>query len=156
MNTTGQGKVSGITVGYLYAEDHKELFSYLMEVYCLRLEDMLFVNNIADWCRKQGIPEPDHERPLKLVLNSPQGCRMLISRMMPKKTVEQHINGLSIRSQIKGITDDPADRLNSDRKKLAYLFLAEYAASLPEMGEDELLADAWALKEMERLGFFNV
>lgn len=59
-----------------YPEDHKELFNYLMEAYCLRPEDKLFMNNIAERCGKQGIAEPDRARPLKLVLNSPQGCKM--------------------------------------------------------------------------------
>lgn len=139
----------------LFAEDHKELFKYLMETYCLRPEDMLFVNNIAEWCRKHGIQELDPARPLKLVLNSPQGCKMLVSRVTAQKDIEQRINALSIRNQLNSVRDDPAERLNSDRKKFAYLFLAEYAASLPEIGEDELLADAWAFKEMERLDFFK-
>jgi len=142
-------------MGYLYTEDHKELFKYLLEAYCLRPEDMLFVNNIAVWCKKYGIPEPDSKRPLKLVMNSPEGCKMLVSRVILDHDLEQRIQALSIRNQLRSITVDPAERLNSDRKKFAYLFLAEYAASLPETGEDELLADAWAFQEMERLDFFK-
>jgi len=49
--------------------------------------------------------------------------------------------------------DDIADKLNSDKKKLAYLFLIEYAATLPEIGGDELLADAWAFKRWSALVF---
>jgi hypothetical protein len=139
----------------MYAKDHFELFRYLMEQYCLRQEDMLFVENIAAWCEKEGIPESDPERPFRLVLNRPQGCRMLIRETLPAEMIESRINALSVRGHLKSVAVDSADRLNSDRKKLAFLFLVEYAASLPEIGGDELLADDWAFREMERLGFFK-
>lgn len=80
---------------------------------------------------------------------------MLISRVATDQEIEQRINALRIRNQLNSATEDLAERLNSDRKKFAYLFLAEYAASLPEIGQDELLADVWAFKEMERLNFFK-
>jgi hypothetical protein len=139
----------------MFAKDHYELFRYLMGEYCLRQEDMLFVDDIAAWCREQMIPEPDAERPFRLVLHSPQGCKMLIREGISDELIEQRINALRVRSQLKSVAVDVADRLNSDRKKLAYLFLSEYATSLPEIGGDLLLSDDWAFKEMERLGFFK-
>ncbi|MBI5640033.1 MAG: hypothetical protein HZA17_06370 [Nitrospirae bacterium] len=135
--------------------EYFELFRYLMEQYCLRQEDVLFVENIAAWCREQGLPEPDKERPMRLVLKTPVGCRLLIREYIPDKIIGQRMNALRIRSQLKSVATDMADRLNSGRKELAYLFLSEYAATLPEIGDDELLADDWAFKEMERLGFFR-
>lgn len=54
--------------------------------------------------------------------------------------------------QIKSITKDPADRLNSDKRKLAYLFSTEYITGLPQAGNDERLSDARAVKTMERIG----
>jgi hypothetical protein len=44
--------------------------------------------------------------------------------------------------------------LDTDKKKLAYLFLSEYATSLPDL-QDELLADNWVFGELERLGYFK-
>ena len=139
----------------MFARDHAELFRYLMEQYCLRQEDMLFVENIAVWCKEEGIPEPDPERPFRLVLNQPGGCLMLVRETIPDEVIAKRVNALSVRGQIKSVADDLSERLNSERKKLAFLFLVEYAASLPEIGGDELLADDWAFGEMERLGFFK-
>jgi hypothetical protein len=68
--------------------------------------------------------------------------------------MEERINALRIRSQLKNVASDRAELLDSDKKKLAYLFLSEYATSLPDI-EDELLADDWVFDEMQRLGFFK-
>ncbi|MEW6003448.1 MAG: hypothetical protein AB1638_12495 [Nitrospirota bacterium] len=135
--------------------EHHELFRYLMKSYCLFEEDIVFVENIADWCEEEGIPEPDRERPLKLVSKEGQGCRMVIKEDISDKTIEDRINALRIRSQIENVAFDRADLLDSDKKKLAYLFLSEYATSLPDIDNDELLADDWAFQEMERLEFFK-
>jgi hypothetical protein len=134
--------------------EHYELFRYLMEQLCLLPEDLMFVENIADWCEKQGIPETDKERPLKLVSKDGSGCRMLIKEYISDEVIHQRINALRVRSQLNNVAFDRADALDSDRKRLAYLFLSEYAISLPGM-EDDLLADEWAFDEMKRLGFFK-
>ena len=139
----------------MFTGDYHSLFVYLMEQYCLPLENMVFVDSIADWCRDQGIEEPDRDRPLRMLIREPGGCRMLIRKEIAEGVVGARMNALSVRNQTLNVATDVAERLNSDRKKLAYLFLAEYAGSLPEIGGDERLADDWAIKEMERLGFFQ-
>jgi len=136
-------------------KDYFELFRYLMEQYCLFQEDIVFVDDIAEWCRQNNIPETDSNRPLKLVLKTPLGCKMLIKETASDEVIDERINALRVRSQIKNVAFDRADMLNSIQKKLAYLFLSEYATSLPEVGNDELLADDWAFAEMERLGYFK-
>lgn len=136
------------------ARDYYELFRYLMEHYCLFAEDITYVENISEWCKEQGIPEPDKERPLKLVAKEGYGCKILIQEYIPDDVIEERINAMRIRSQLKNVAFDRADLLDSDRKKLAYLFLAEYATSLPDV-DDDLLADNWAFEEMERLGYFK-
>jgi len=134
--------------------EYYELFRYLMQEYCLFPEDIVFVEDIADWCREQGIPETDREMPLKLISKDASGCRMLIREYISDEVMNERINAFRIRSQLKTAAVDRADLLNSDKKKLAYLFLSEYAASLPDI-KDELLADNWAFEELERLGFFK-
>jgi len=136
------------------SRDYYELFRYLMEQRCLRQEDLLFVENIADWCRQQGIPEADTEKPFKLIAGDGQGCRMLIREDLPEEVIEERINAMRIRGQLMNIAVDRADRLDSVQKKLAWLFLSEYAQSLPEINDD-LQADNWAFGEMERLGYFK-
>jgi len=136
-------------------KDYFELFRYLMEQYCLFQEDIVFVDDISEWCRQNSIPDVDSNRPMKLVLKTPSGCKMLIKETIPDEVIGERVNALRIRGQIKSVAFDRADMLNSDQKKLAYLFLSEYAASLIDVGDDELLADDWAFTEMKRLGYFK-
>jgi hypothetical protein len=91
---------------------------------------------------------------VKLVSKDGSGCRMIVREYIPDEIIQERIDALMIRGQTTNIAVDRADLLDSDRKKLVYLFLSEYATSLPDV-QDELLADAWAFEEMERLGFFK-
>jgi len=134
--------------------EHYELFRYLMEQLCLLPEDLIFVENVADRCREEGIIETDEERPMKLISKDGSGCRMLIKEFISDETLRERINALRIRSQLKNVAFDRADLLDSDRKRLAYLFLSEYAPSLPDI-RDDFLADDWAFDQMDRLGFFK-
>jgi hypothetical protein len=135
--------------------DYFELFRYLAEQRCLRQEDILFVDNIVGWCADHGIPETDEQRPMKLIERKAGGCRMLIKEDAQEAVIEERINAMRIRDQLKNAAFDRADLLNSAEKKLAYLFLNEYAYSLPEVGDDDILADTWAFEEMGRLGYFK-
>jgi hypothetical protein len=133
------------------AEEHVELLRDLAKGYSLSL---LFVDNIADWCREQGISEPDSERPMKIVLQESGTGMMLIRNIIPEKIILQRLNALGIRSQLRSVASDSTERLDSDEKKLAYLFLSEYAHSRSEL-EDELSADSWVFSEMDNPGFFR-
>jgi hypothetical protein len=135
--------------------DYSELFRYLAEQRCLRQEDVVFVDNIVGWCADHGIPESDEQRPMKLIERKAGGCKMLIKEDVHEAAVEERINAMRIRDQLKNAAFDRADLLNSVEKKLAYLFLGEYAYSLPEVGDDDILADTWAFEEMGRLGYFK-
>jgi hypothetical protein len=134
--------------------EYDGLFRYLMQQSCLREEDIVYVENIAQWCGRQGIPEADKERPFKVIAGEGDGCRMLIREDLSQEVVEERIKAMGIRDQVLNVAVDRAEMLDTIQKKLAYLFLSEYAHSLPE-GEDDLLADDWAFKEMERLGYFK-
>ena len=131
-----------------------ELFRYLMEKQCLKQEDIVFVDNIADWCKERGIPEPDKEKPLKLILRDGQGCKLLVREDVPDETIDERIRAVRIRNQVTNVASSKADLLASPQRKLAFLFLNEYAYSLPDV-KDDLLADEWAFNEMERLGYFK-
>jgi len=134
--------------------EYFELFRYLTEQRCLLQEDLIFVENIAGWCRQYGIPETDRERPFKIISKEGRGCRMLIREELPEEVIEERINAMRVRGQMLNVAVDRADMLDSVQKRLAYLFLSEYARSLPDMNDD-LLADDWAFQEMERLGYFK-
>ena len=136
------------------ARENYELFRYLMQKYCLFPEDLVFVENIADWCRERGMAEPERERPFRLISKGESGCKMLIKENISAEAVQERINASRIRSQLQNAAFDRVDLLDTDKKKLAYLFLSEYASSLPDL-QDELLADNWVFGEMERLGYFR-
>ncbi len=134
--------------------EYFELFRYLMEQQCMLSEDIVFVENISDWCRDHGVPEPDRNKPLKLIMKNGQGCKMLVREDLPDSLLEERIRAVRIRNQIISVASSKADMLDTPQRRLAFLFLNEYAYSLPEV-EDDLLADRWAFEQMERLGYFK-
>ena len=138
----------------LNTRDYSELINFLMERYCLEEKDIVFVENIADWCKENGIPEPDRKRPVKFIAKRGYGCKMLVAEYVPEEVLRERITALEIRSQLKNVASDRADLLNSDKKKFAYLLLREFAGNLADI-VDEQLADDWVFDEMEEIGFFK-
>jgi hypothetical protein len=134
--------------------EYFELFRYLIEQQHLGQDDIAFVNDIADWCGKHDIPEPDSQKPLKLISEDGQGRTMLIRENVPEEVIDERIHAVRIRNQVVNAAFSKADMLDTVHKKLAFLFLDEFAYSLPEI-DDDLLADKWAFEEMERLGYFK-
>ncbi|MHB8880286.1 MAG: hypothetical protein ACYC69_02115 [Thermodesulfovibrionales bacterium] len=139
----------------MYTRDHETTIHFLLDQYCLPRANAVFVDDVAACCRASERPVPDASPPLKLIVQEPAGCRMFIRNHIPEDMLRQRIHALSVRNQTTNVALDNADRLNSDRKKLAYLFLSEYASSLAEITDDDRFADTWVFNEMERLGFFR-
>lgn len=133
---------------------HNMLLKQLMTMNCQIEEDITFVYNVADWCKSEGISEPDRNRPLRLVLHGGTGCRLIVREEVPARVIEEHINAMRMRMKLQDTVHDYGDRLDSDRKKLAYIFLSEYAMLLPNV-KNERDADEWAFKEMEAMGLFK-
>jgi hypothetical protein len=79
---------------------------------------------------------------------------MLIRSSIPEEVIVQRLNAFGIRSQLQSVASDSTERLDSDEKKLAFLFLSEYSDSRSDL-EDELSADSWVFSEMDNLGFFR-
>jgi hypothetical protein len=117
--------------------------------------DVVIVENVAEWCKERGVPERDGNKPLKLVSGNGAGTHMLIAELIPDEVIEERINALRMRSQLKSVGFDRSDLLSSWTKKLAYLFLKEFASSIPELADDELAADDWVFEQMDRIGVFN-
>jgi hypothetical protein len=136
-------------------QDYAGLFKGLMERCGLLEKNIIFVESVSAWCEDYGIPEPDKQKPLKLIRKEKSGCLMLICENISEKVIEERINAMSIRNQVENVAFDVTDKLDSPEKRLAYLFLSEYALSLPDIDDDERFADKWAFSEMERRGFFK-
>ncbi len=129
--------------------------NHLTEHVSMKQSDVVFVENIASWCREHGVPENDEHRPIKLVSGNGSGVQMLIAEEIPDDVVEQRIKAIRIRSQLKNVAYDRTELLNSETKKIAYLFLKEYSSSFPELVYDELAADEWVFEQMDRIGMLR-
>ena len=67
----------------MYAEDYDDLPGFVIDEYCLPRENMVFVEDIASWCRRKGIAETDAARPMKFIVPASDGCKMLIRKQIP-------------------------------------------------------------------------
>jgi hypothetical protein len=139
----------------MFVQDYEWYIRHLTEHVHMKPSDVVVVENVAEWCKVHGIRERDTNKPLKLVSGNGAGPRMLIDVRIPDEVIEERINALRIRSQLKSVGFDRADLLSTGIKKLTYLFLKEYATSIPELADDELSADDWVFEQMDRIGVFN-
>lgn len=130
-----------------------DFLKFLVSKYCEGQAEVIFVESVADWCRENGLKEPDPEKPVRVVRDS--GCRAVVRDYLPDSVIEDRMKALSVRHSLVNVASDPSEMMDSDKKILAYLLLKEYAMGLPEHREDELLADNWALDEMEKLDLFK-
>jgi hypothetical protein len=83
-----------------------------------------------------------------------EGCKLLIREDTPDEVVDERIRAVRIRNQVTNVASSRTDTLDTIHRKLAFLFLDEYAYNLPDV-KDDLLADEWAFNEMEKLGYFK-
>jgi hypothetical protein len=139
----------------MFIRDYEWYIRHLTEHVHMKATDVVIVENVAAWCNERGMTERDKDKPLKLVSGNGAGPHMLIASMIPDQVIEERLNALRMRSQLKSVAFDRVDRLNSATRKLAYLFLKEYAASIPDLAGDELASDEWVFEQMEQLGMFN-
>ena len=139
----------------MFVRDYEWYVRHLTEHVHMKPGDIVIVENIAAWCTEHGMQERDRDKPLKLVSGNGAGTHMLIAATIPDRIIEERINALRMRSQLKSVAFDRVDRLNSATKKLSYLFLKEYASSLRDLAGDELASDEWVFEQMEHLGMFN-
>lgn len=133
----------------------EEHIKELLKEYCLFLVEPVFVENVAEWSKKQGFNEPDKEKPLKLVVSEEKGCKLVMREEVPDKVIDDRIKAMGVRDARQNVAEDRVAKLDNEKKKIAYLFLSEYGSHMPEHEDDELLIDNWAFSEMERLGYFN-
>lgn len=137
----------------MFTKDYEWYIRHLTEHAGMHFSEVLFVDNIALWCRRHGIDEADAQRPLKIVTG--KGVTLLMANMIPDQILEQRINATRIRSQLKSVNYDRADLLNSTEKKLAYLFLKELSLNNPDLASDDFEADEWIFGQLYRIGITN-
>jgi hypothetical protein len=136
-------------------KEHEEHIKNLLKEYCLFLVEPVFVDSVAQWCKENGYDEPDKDTPIKLVVSEEKGCKLVIREEVPDKVIADRLRAMGVRSSLQNVAQDREAMLDSEKKKLAYLFLSNYASNMPEHEDDELIIDNWAFAEMERLGYFR-
>ena len=134
--------------------EHEDLIKDLISSYCLLSTELSFVDSVRDWCKDNDIEEPDREKPMRFIIQNDKACKLVVKDILLRKEVEKRLNALRVRSALVNVANNRADMLDSDRKKLAYLILNEYASTV-QTPDDELLADQWVFDELERKGLFN-
>jgi hypothetical protein len=139
----------------MFVKDYEWYFRHLAEHLDMKESDLVIVESVAGWCREHGIREKDEQKPVKLVAANGARRRMLIANMIPDKTIEERINAARIRSQLKSLGNDWTEKLNSPTRKVAYLFLKEYASVMPDLAHDDLAADEWIFEQLEHIGVFQ-
>lgn len=136
----------------MFTKDYAWYLKHLMEHVDLNPGNMLFVDNIGSWCREHGIDEADGERPFRLVAGNGAGTRMLIAEEVGDAVISGRITAMALRNQLKSVAKDRSELLNSNYRKLAYLFLKEIADASPALQNDALAADEWIFEQMGRIG----
>lgn len=136
-------------------KEHEEHIKNLLKEYCLFLVEPVYVDNVAQWCKENGFDEPDKDTPVKLIASEEKGCKLVIREEVPDKVIADKLTAMGVRGALQNVAQDREAMLNSDKKKIAYLFLSEYGSNMPEHEDDELIIDNWAFDEMERLGYFR-
>ena len=136
-------------------EEFKDVIEGLISEYCLFLVETSYVEDVGQWCEENGFGVDDPRSPMRLLVSGTEGCKLVIMDDIPDDIVAERIKAMSVRDTLQSAAEDRGAMLDSDKKRLAYLFLSEYASTLPELVGDELLGDNWAFGEMERLGFFR-
>ncbi len=105
--------------------------------------------------REAGSAVPGPYRTMKIVPEAGNKLTLFLPLELDEEVLNGVVNGLSVRWSVRDNVSDPAERLDTIAKRLAYCFLKTYAKTVSGVGGDDLIEDDWAIKAMERLNFFS-
>lgn len=113
-----------------------------------------YVSDLVSWSKEKGVGLNEPFQPMKLFTEGKR-LMMFVQSEIPETVFDDIVRSLSVRWSMKDNITDPSALLNSVKKRLAYCFLKEYARTVKGVAGYELLEDEWAVREMEKLGFFR-
>ena len=117
--------------------------------------ELQYVADITAWAGETGRDLGEPHSPMKLIANSDDSLTMVVQDNIKDEILSDVIKNLGIRWSVKDNVTNFDNKFNSEKKKLAYCFLKEYARALEKTEGNELTEDEWVIDEMEYLGFFN-
>jgi len=129
-------------------KDYDHILKSLAEEYFIQIR---YVPDIRKWSEEKGMALNEPGYPMRLITENGL-LVMVIQSDIKEELLDGIINGLSVRWSLKDNVNNPAERLNSFKKKLVYCFLKEYIRTRLD---EELHQDEWVIKEMEKLGYFT-
>lgn len=130
-------------------KDYDHILRTLGEEYFI--SKIMYVPDISVWAKENNIDFSEPGQPMKLI-SSGDSLAMVIQSEIKREILDGIINGLSVRWSLKDNISNPADKLNTTKKRLVYCFLKEYVRTRID---EELHQDEWVIKEMEKLGYFT-
>ncbi len=130
-------------------KDYDHILRALGEEYFI--SRLSYVPDIKDWVKERHLELSEPGQFMKLISDNGM-LVMVIQSDIKDDILNGIINGLSVRWSLKDNVNNPADRLNSIKKRLVYCFLKEYIRTRID---EELAQDEWVIKEMEKLGYFT-
>ncbi len=119
------------------------------------VSDIRYVENLKDSADELGVELQEPGQPMAVSVVDEKTLRLYVQSEVGEEQLGGVVKALGVRWALKDTMSDVTERLDSVKKKLGYCFLKEYSRTVPNVGDDELREDEWALREMERLGLFN-
>jgi len=135
----------------IYVQDYDEVLKKTArEFFAFTLH---YVGDLQSWARQKAVDLSEPSQCMKLFTEG-KTLMLIVQSEIQESMLDNMIRALSVRWSVKDNVSDPATSLNSVKKRLAYCLLKECAKTVKGVAGDELLEDEWAVKEMEKLGFF--
>jgi hypothetical protein len=138
----------------MYGKDHESTLEGLLRTYCGEGSLMEYTDDLTAWCSSRGLDAPEPDAPLRLAGAEGKAAVLGVLEVIPDDAVNSRVKALGVRWSLQDVQSNLADRLDSDKKKLAYIFLRELASGKPGL-DDDLVADNWISQEMRAHGFFR-
>jgi len=114
-----------------------------------------YVPDITEWAAEHNTQLGEPHLPMKLVIESENDMTMVIQAEIHEEMIADVIKNLGIRWSVKDNVTDMEKKLDTDRKRLGYCFLKEYARALQHVDGGELSEDEWVLEELEFIGYLD-
>lgn len=112
-----------------------------------------YVRDLQSWSKEKGVGLSEPSQPMRLFTQG-KDLMMIVQSEIRESMLDDVVRAFSVRWSLKDNVSDPATSLNSTKKRLAYCLLKECARTVKGVAGDELMEDEWAIKEMNKLGFF--